>query len=117
MAPEETTASPANTRQVNEPAAPGFVRQWHYRPEVPIRVSPFFSWPLEPLRMLRWVADRWFTLAENSILVVLATFCWLFLTPPLEEARTLTVGWIAALYAKNLVLMIVVAGGLHLYFP
>lgn len=99
-----------------EPQTNNFARQWYYRPEVPIRVSPFFSWPLEPLRMLRWVADRWFALAENSILVVLATFCWFFLTPPLEEMRTLAFGWIAGLYVKNLVLMIIVAGGLHLYF-
>lgn len=103
-----------------EPSAatppPNFSRQWHYRPDVPIKISPFFTWPLDPARMGKWVRDRWFALAENSILVGLSTFCWFFLTPSLDVAGTLAVGWIAALYAKNLVLMILVAGGLHLYF-
>ena len=103
-----------------EPSAakstPSFARQWHYLPEVPIAVSPFFSWPPDPGRMFRWVRDRWFALAENSLLIGLATVCWFFLTPPLEVAKTLAVGWIVALYATNLVLMILVAGGLHLYF-
>lgn len=106
--------------QTDPSAAPskagGFARQWHYRPDVPIAVSPFFAWPPEPRRMLRWIKDRWFTLAENAVLIGLATVCWFFLTPSLEVTQTLAVGWIAALYAKNLVLMILVAGGLHLYF-
>ncbi len=104
--------------KVEPPAASpaSFARQWHYRPDVPIQVSPFFSWPPEPGRMVRWVRDRWFALAENAVLVGLATFCWFFLTPSLDVAKTLAVGWIAALYLKNLVLMILVAGGLHLYF-
>ena len=101
----------------SESAAVGDMeRQWRYRPQTPIQVSPFFSWPPEPMRMARWTADRWFTLAENSILIGLATVCWFFLQPPLEETKTLAVGWIAEMYLRNLVLMIVVAGGLHLYF-
>jgi len=108
------------TDQTGSSAAPSetgsFARQWHYRPGVPIVVSPFFTWPPEPRRMLRWVRDRWFTLAENSVLVVLAAVCWFFLTPSLEMTQTLAVDWIAVLYVKNLVLMILVAGGLHLYF-
>ena len=66
--------------------------------------------------MLRWVADRWFALAENAILTVLAVICWAFFQPSLEEARTLEAGWIAAIWLRNLVLMVIVAGGLHLYF-
>jgi lathosterol oxidase len=41
----------------------GFARQWHHRPPVPVKVSPFFFWPPEPVRMVRWVADRWFSIA------------------------------------------------------
>ena len=68
------------------------------------------------MKIFHWVADRWFTLAENSILVVLATLSWLWFQPPLEEARTPAFGWIAEMYLRNLVLLGVVAGGLHLYF-
>lgn len=96
-----------------EPSA--FARQWHHRPAVPIAVSPLFRWPPDPAAVWRWIAARWFTLAENSILVVLATLSWLWFQPSLDEARTLSVGWIAEIYLRNLVLISVVAGGLHLY--
>ncbi|MGI9355808.1 MAG: sterol desaturase family protein, partial [Rhizobiaceae bacterium] len=91
-------------------------RQWHYRPDVPIRNSPFFSWPPEPVRMVSWVAVRWFSIAENTILVFLAVACWLWVQPSMEEAGTLQAGWIAEIWLRNMVLIIVVAGGLHLYF-
>ncbi len=95
---------------------PGRPGEWNHAPDVPIAVSPFFSWPPDPRRMARWVGDRWFALAENAILAVLATLCWAFLQPSLETTATLAPGWIAGIWLRNMVLMIVVAGGLHLYF-
>ncbi len=91
-------------------------RQWHYRPDVPIKVSPFFSLPPEPARMVTWLAARWLRVAENTILVGLATLCWLYLQPPLEHMKVLAPEWVAILYLRNLALITVVAGGLHLYF-
>ena len=91
-------------------------RQWHYRPEGPIRVSPLFAWPPDPLAFARWVAVRWFTLAENAILVALALICWTWFQPPLEEVRVFAWDWVGAMFLRNLILMTVVAGGLHLYF-
>jgi lathosterol oxidase len=91
-------------------------RQWHHRPAVPVAVSPFFCWPPSPRRMVRWIAQRWLRLAENSILVVLATGCWFFLQPPLKDFKTLAAEPVLLMYARNLVLMTAVAGGLHLYF-
>ncbi len=95
-----------------EPQLPG----WHYVPDTPIRVSPFFCWPPEPLRMLGWFAKNWFAFAENTILVALALICWTWLSPSLETAATLAPGWIAGLWLRNLVLMTLVAGGLHWFF-
>ncbi len=109
-----------NTHDTARNAGPastsGFSRQWHHRSAVPIQVSPLFVWPPDPVKIFRWVADRWFTFAENSILVVLATLSWLWFQPPLEETKTLAFGWIAQMYVRNLILITVVAGGLHLYF-
>lgn len=93
-----------------------FTRSWNYMPDTPIEVSPFFTWPPEPKRMLPWVADRWFRLAENSILVVLATVVWLLLHPTLDQARTLSFDWIALIFFRNFCLIGLVAGGLHWYF-
>ena len=66
--------------------------------------------------MLRWVADRWFAFAENSLLVLITTACWLWLQPSLETAQTLDIGWISLIFARNFALITIVAGGLHWYF-
>ena len=93
-----------------------FARSWNYRPEVPIQVSPFFSWPPDPARMGQWIAVRWFRLAENSILVALATVCWLWFSPSLETTKTLAAGRVVSTFARNFILITVTAGVLHWYF-
>lgn len=75
-----------------------------------------FSWPPDPVKIFRWIAARWFTVAENSILVIVASVSWFWFQPPLEETKALSLGWIAEMYLRNFVLLLVVAGGLHLYF-
>ena len=89
---------------------------WHHVPQVPIQVSPFFSWPPDPARMVTWIAARWFRMAENSILTVIALICWAWLQPSLETTKTLSFDWIAAIWLRNMGLMILVAGGLHWFF-
>ncbi len=95
---------------------PDSIAGWNHVPDVPIAVSPFFSWPPDPRRMAGWVAARWLSLAENSILVGLALICWTWLQPSLAEMETLALGWIAQIWLRNIILMLLVAGGLHLYF-
>ena len=89
---------------------------WHHVPQVPIQVSPFFSWPPKPARMVEWIAVRWFQMAENSILTVIALICWAWLQPSLETTKTLPFDWIAAIWLRNMGLLILVAGGLHWFF-
>ncbi len=106
-----TTPTPSSAAARNR-----FDTQWHYRPTVPIQPSPLFQWPLQPRAIGRWLAARWLVVGENTVLMVLALISWFWLQPPLEVTQTLSVDWIASLYLRNLVLMIGVAGGLHLYF-
>ncbi|WP_294619494.1 sterol desaturase family protein [uncultured Roseovarius sp.] len=89
---------------------------WNHVPEVPIAVSPFFSWPPNPARMVQWIAARWLRLAENSILVVVALITWAWFQPSLETTKTLSLDWVAFIWLRNIVLMSVVAGGLHWFF-
>ena len=107
----QDTATPARRHRGN-----GFASQWHYRPDVPIQVSPLFAWPPEPLKMARWIWGSWFVVTERSILVIVALLSWFYVQPPLEVTQDLAFGWIAEIYLRNLALMTVVAGGLHLYF-
>jgi len=97
-------------------AATAKKRQWHYCPRVPIEVSPLFSRPFAPLAVLRWFARGWFPLSENLIILGLAILSWSYLHPSLEQCREFSLDWIALIYLRNLALMLLVAGGLHLYF-
>lgn len=103
------------TTEPNPPARPRR-EDWHHKPELPIRVSPFFEWPPDPTAMVRWLWVNWFWLTERSILVGVAVICWLWLQPPLEAMREFETGWIAQIWLRNLILMTLVAGGLHLFF-
>ena len=103
-----------------KPAPPSrpsaFQRQWHYRPDAPVETSPFVALPPRLARMWPWVRERWFAFTENALLVAVATLCWLYASPSLETTRTLSLDWVALVYGRNLLLMIAVAGGLHLWF-
>ena len=92
------------------------LKGWNHQPDTPLTVSPLFQWPLRPMAILRWFWNSWFLISEKLVLVGIAFASMIWFQPPLEETRTLAVGWIAELYVRNLVLMIAVAGGLHLYF-
>ena len=93
-----------------------FEAQWHTRPNTPAQTSPLFNWPLQPKAIWQWFAARWLVVGENTVLLVLALVSWFLFQPPLETSKTFSIDWILPMYLRNLVLMISVAGGLHLYF-
>ena len=94
----------------------GRVKGWNHMPDVPVLVSPLFRRPLRPLDVLRWFWHSWFLISERLIIVGIALASWTWLQPPLEVMRD--PGWqpIASMFARNLALMTLVAGGLHLWF-
>lgn len=91
-------------------------RGWHYVPNLPLEVSPLFSWPLDPVKAVKWLWKSWFLLTERLVLVGLAFLSWLYTQPALERCVAFEADWLAQIYLRNLALFILVAGGLHLYF-
>ncbi len=89
---------------------------WHYTPALPLATSPYFRWPPDPVAVARWIIGRWLPLSERLIILLLAILSWVFFHPALERCREFSPDWIAQIYLRNLALMFVVAGGLHLYF-
>ena len=92
------------------------IKGWNHIPNVPIKVSPLFNWPLKPLEVLKWIWKSWFIITENLILIVVACISFFWFHPPLEQAQTFSIEWVAKLYVRNILLLSAVAGGLHLYF-
>ena len=93
-----------------------FTSRWNYAPDVPIAVSPLFSWPLNPVQICRWMLSQWLVITERSILILIALGSWFWFQPPLDQMASLSLDWVALLYIRNMVLMIFVAGCLHLFF-
>ncbi len=50
------------------------------------------------------------------MMVILAVALWLFFYPSLEAAESFAFGWVLQVWLINLIMVIVVAGGLHWYF-
>ncbi len=91
-------------------------RDWNWHPELPVGNSPLFSWPPNPKKIFDWYAATWLKVSERSLFALLAIAVWLYLQPALERCRDFEFGWIAQMYVRNLAIMIVGAGALHLYF-
>ena len=91
-------------------------REWHWHPALPTPTSPVFTWPPKPLAAFKWLANYW--LAVSMIVFEVATACliWYVLQPAPEHTANFAFDWIALMYLRNLVLIFIVAGGLHLYF-
>ena len=89
---------------------------WNHLPEVPIRVSPFFTWPLDPLAMVKWVVGSWLLITEKLIVLGISIACLVWFSPTMEQTRALSLDWIAGIYLRNFLLIFAVAGILHLWF-
>lgn len=90
--------------------------QWHYRPDLPLQVSPLFRLPWRPAAVIKWIVGSWLPISERLVVLGLALASWFFLHPSLERCKDFEPGWIAQIFLRNLGLIFLVAGGLHLYF-
>ena len=96
--------------------APNSEWNYHPHPNQPIVNNPLFEWPLKPLEIFLWLRKSWLSISQHLLILGLSVFTWFYLQPALERCRTFAVDWIAQMYFRNLVIMVLVAGGLHLYF-
>lgn len=85
-----------------------------WQPESLPRPSPLFSWPLRLMPILKVVFGHdgllW---PRNIVYMAVAVLAWLFLTPDVSRASSLSMGWIFEIYLRNAALLAIVAGGLH----
>lgn len=77
--------------------------------------SPLFSVPWRPWKVLKYLfAPEGLLWPWSLFFAALAVASWLWFTPPLAEMATFKVWWIAELYARNVVIVTLVAGAMHL---
>ena len=88
---------------------------WNYVPHIPVPFSPLFDWPPRPIAVLRWFAKSWLKVSMITFDAVTAFAIYYLLQPTVETMQNFAPGWIAQIWLRNILLMFLVAGGLHLY--
>ena len=86
-----------------------------WQPDVLPVPSPLFSLPWKPLEILKYLfAWEGFYLPYNALYGLLAVISWLWFTPSLAQTARFEVWWIAEIFARNAVLLILINGSLQL---
>ena len=62
------------------------------------------------------MADSWGLLGARIYVLGISILCWFYFAPALERCREFSADWIAQIWLRNIVIVLVVAGSLHLYF-
>ncbi|MBS34415.1 MAG: desaturase [Thiotrichales bacterium] len=88
---------------------------WNWHPDIPIRYSPLFERPLKPGAVVKWFVHAWLPFTELTCYLLLAIVVWQWLQPPLAQTTALEVGWVSAVWARNVIMMTLIAAGLHLW--
>ncbi len=87
---------------------------WSFTPSLPLQVAPYWDWPLQPVNSVKYLLRSWNPVGLRFLFLVGAIITWLFFTPDLTRAQSLSIDWIAEVWLRNFVILITVAGGLHL---
>lgn len=88
---------------------------WAFTPPLPLATSPYLRFPSSVVMWLGWLVRSWLPLTERLIFFGLAWASWVWLTPHLAAGAGFDINWVALVWLKNICLMSVIAGGLHLY--
>jgi len=89
-------------------------RTWHFTPALPVKQAPYFEKPFDPGKSLRYLLNIWRPFNQRFLLLMLSIAAWTWFTPSLEHASDFRLDWILEIGLRNLVIVFVVAGGLHL---
>ncbi len=89
-------------------------RTWHFTPELPLKQAPYFEQPFSLLDSLKYLANVWHPLRLRFMMLLLAIAAWTWFTPAIERAQEFQLDWMLEIGLRNLVIVLVVAGGLHL---
>lgn len=90
--------------------------RWNYLPpEMPISQAPFCEWPIRPLASVAYVLKSWLPAKDRFYYLLAAVGIWVWFTPSLDRARTFQMDWMFEIWLRNFILVLVLAGGMHLW--
>ena len=86
---------------------------WNHK--TPVVFSPLFDWPPKPKDAFLELTKRWATISRNVLFLAMAFLVFRYLIADNTALRSLSLGWVGTIFLRNYLLMLVIAGGLHLY--
>lgn len=90
--------------------------RWNYHPGLPIQVSPIMAWPPRPMAFVKWISGYWLAISSVVMEFFLAWAVFAWFQPDAGTMQNLAWEWVVQIWLRNLVLIFMVAGGLHLWF-
>lgn len=75
-------------------------KRGNWAPNDALEPAPLFAMPPNPLKLLRWLPS--YFLPWNVFFMFTATLTSFYLTPSTETSKTLSFGWIALVFLRNL---------------
>lgn len=89
---------------------------WNYKPDQPVEHSPLFDWPPNPRKIAGFLKASYLSVSIKLFILAVALLSVAFFSPSVETIQNFEFGWVLGVFARNFILMMVIAGGLHLYF-
>ena len=78
--------------------------------------APIWAWPPRPIQTLKFVFGLpGYLWPWNALFCGIAVLTWLYTQPELARMAEFRIDWIAQLYVRNLALLVLFSGGLHLW--
>ena len=78
--------------------------------------APIWAWPPRPIQTLKFVFGfPGYLWPWNALFCGIAVLTWLYTQPELARMAEFRIDWIAQLYVRNLALLVLFSGGLHLW--
>lgn len=88
-----------------------------WRPAGKIALAPINAWPPRLVETFKWMFGfPGYLWPYNLFWVAVSVVTWTYLTPDLADMQSFEVWWLALLYGRNFAFILVLFGGMHLYF-
>ena len=85
----------------------------YWQPEGQKLPNPVFSWPPEPMKVAKWIWNYLFP--WHLIYMVLAALTVIYLQPEMSRMTTFKADWIAYIFVRNQIMLIVFVSAWHLW--
>ena len=91
-------------------------QEWHWHPVLPLVNNPLFKWPLSFNNIGKWYLTMWAPLSETVFCLIIALISFYLIFSPSSNFQNFDLNWILQIHFINLIIILLVAGGLHIFF-